>query len=122
MSTSDSPESGMEFGDAEGGVTGIGVVAEAWVTPLFWSEAVGPDCVSLLDCAVVTSVFTPDVATADVATADVATAESCAGGLGVAAGGALSAAVFGFGRSARSGFLPLACASSFCRSLGRVTR
>ncbi len=117
MSTSDSPESRMELGDAEGGVMGIGVVAEAWDKPLFLSEAVGPDCVSLLDCAVVTSVFT-----ADVVTADVAAAESWAGGLGVAAGGELSAAVFGFGRSARSGFLPLDCASSFCRSLGRVTR
>jgi len=117
MSTSDSPESRMELGDAEGGVMGIGVVAEAWDTPLFWSEEVGPDFVSLVVCAVVNSVFF-----ADVATAVVVTAESWTGGLGVAAGGELSAAVFGFGRSARSGFLPLDCASSFCRSLGRVTR
>jgi len=64
----------------------------------------------------------PSYRITDVATAVVVTAESWTGGLGVAAGGALSAAVFGFGRSARSGFLPLACASSFCRSLGRVTR
>ena len=48
MSTSDSPESRMEFGDSEGGVMGMGVVAEAWDTPLFWSEAVGPDFVSLV--------------------------------------------------------------------------
>ena len=48
MSTSVSPESGMELGDAAGGAMGIGVVAEAWDTPLFLSDAVGPDFVSLV--------------------------------------------------------------------------
>ena len=52
MSTSDSPESGMELGDAESGVMGIVVVAEARDTALFLSEflseAVGPDFVSLV--------------------------------------------------------------------------
>ena len=48
MSTSDSPESGMELGDAGSGAMGIGVVAEAWDTPLFLSEGVGSDFVSLV--------------------------------------------------------------------------